>query len=110
MDESRPDLASALQTLAQVAGRLPQGPDFLPAALDALAGVVPYDLAAVLPLDRGRLRVGCARGPLADERVRTHSIALASFPSVREALDSGLTRVMLEADHRDGDGDPYDGV
>ena len=110
MDESRPDLASALQTLAQVAGRLPQGPDFLPAALDALAGVVPYDLAAVLRLDRGRLRVVCARGPLADERVRAHSIALARFPSVREALDSGLTRVMLEADHREGDGDPYDGV
>ncbi len=110
MDTAHPDLASALQTLAQVAGRLPQGPDFLPSALDALAGVVAYDLAAVLRLDRGRLRVVCARGPLADERVKTHSIALASFPSVREALDSGHTRVMLETDHREGDGDPYDGV
>ncbi|HEX9011424.1 MAG TPA: sigma 54-interacting transcriptional regulator [Holophagaceae bacterium] len=110
MENPSPELLSALKTLAHVAGRLPQGPEFLPTALDAMAGVVPYDLAAVLRLDRGRLRVVCARGPLADERVKAHSIALASFPSVREALDSGLTRVMLEADHREGDGDPYDGV
>jgi transcriptional regulator with GAF, ATPase, and Fis domain len=110
METTHPDLASALRNLAHVAGRLPQGPDFLPTALDALAGVVPYDLAAVLRLDRGRLRVVCARGPLAGDRVQTHSIALARFPSVREALDSGVTRVMLEADHRGGDGDPYDGV
>ncbi len=109
-DRSLPDLPSALRNLAHLAGRLPQGPEFLPAALDALAGVVPYDLAAVMKLDRGHLRVVCARGPLADDRVRTHSIALARFPSVREALERGLPRVMLEADHRDGDGDPYDGV
>ncbi|MDP1830427.1 MAG: sigma 54-interacting transcriptional regulator [Geothrix sp.] len=110
METSPLDLAVTLQTLAQVAGRLPQGPDFLPAALDALAGVISYDLAAVLRLEQGRLRVVCARGPLADARVRAHSIALAAFPSVQEALDSGLTRVMLEADHRAGEGDPYDGV
>jgi transcriptional regulator with GAF, ATPase, and Fis domain len=105
-----PDLASALHHLAQVAGRLPQGADVLPAALDALAEVVPYDLAAVLKLEGDRLCVVCARGRLASERVKAHSISLARFPGVREALDSGRTRVMLEEDHRSGEGDPYDGV
>jgi transcriptional regulator with GAF, ATPase, and Fis domain len=104
------DLASALDHLAQIANRLPQSADILPAALDALAEVVPYDLAAVLRLEGDRLSVVCARGRFASERVRAHSISLTRFPTLREALESGRTRVMLEADHRSGDGDPYDGV
>jgi transcriptional regulator with GAF, ATPase, and Fis domain len=105
-----PDLASALRHLAQAAGSLPRPGHFLPAALDALAEIVPYDLAAVLRLEGDRLRVVCARGPLAGDRVHNHSLELARFPSIREALRSGSARVMDEADHAHGDGDPYDGV
>ncbi|BDU74464.1 sigma-54-dependent Fis family transcriptional regulator [Mesoterricola silvestris] len=104
------DLARALKELALVAGRLPQGEAFLPAALDALAGIVPYDLAAVLRLEKGRLRVVCARGPLAGDPVRTHTLDLDRFPSIAEALRTGRTRVMDAHDHAEGDGDPYDGV
>ena len=104
------DLSRALKELALAAGRLPQGARFLPAALDALAGIVPYDLAAVLRLEQDHLRVVCARGPLADLPVRHHSLALARFPSIGEALRTGLTRVMTERDHAQGDGDPYDGL
>jgi len=105
-----PDLAQALKELALVAGRLPQGASFLPAALDALAGIVPYDLAAVLRLDKGQLKVVCARGPLAGTPVRAHALDLERFPTIGEAMRTGRTRVMTEHDHADGDGDPYDGV
>jgi transcriptional regulator with GAF, ATPase, and Fis domain len=104
------DLAQALKQLALVAGRLPQGEAFLPAALDALAAIVPYDLAAILRLEDNRLRVVCARGPLAGARVREHSLSLAAFPSIDQALRSGRTRVMSRQDHAEGDGDPYDGI
>ncbi len=104
------DLAQALKELALVAGRLPQGESFLPAALDALAGIVPFDLAAVLRLEKGRLRVVCARGPLAGDPVRGHTLDLARFPSIGEAMRTGRTRVMDAHDHAEGDGDPYDGV
>jgi len=107
---SSPDLAQALKELALVAGRLPQGAAFLPAALDALAAIVPYDLAAVLRLEQGHLRVVCARGPLANGAVGSHSLDLERFPTIDEAMRSGLTRVMTEHDHSEGDGDPYDGV
>ena len=86
METIPPDLAQALKQLALAAGRLPQGEAFLPAALDALAGIVPYDLAAVLRLEEDGLRVVCARGPLAGARVRAHRVALADFPSIGEAL------------------------
>ena len=104
------DLAHALKELALAAGALPQGASFLPAALDALAGIVPYDLAAVLRLEKDHLKVVCARGPLAGLPVRNHTVALARFPSIGEAMRTGLTRVMSEHDHAHGDGDPYDGV
>ena len=110
MDTAAPDLAQALTQLARVAGRLPQGETFLPAALDALAAIVPYDLAVVLRLEGEHLKVVCARGPLAGDRVRAHQLALDRFPSIREALRTGNTRIMVEADHARGDGDPYDGI
>lgn len=110
MPTAPPDLTQALKQLALVAGRLPQGADFLPTALDALAGIVPYDLAVALRLEGDQLKVACARGPLAGDRVRAHQLALDRFPGIREALRTGSTRVMLEADHAKGDGDPYDGI
>ena len=110
MPTTTPDLAQALKELALAAGRLPQGARFLPAALDALAGIVPYDLAAVLRLEEDHLRVVCARGRLAKAPVLAHVLDLARFPSIGEAMRSGHTRVMTERDHASGDGDPYDGV
>ena len=110
MPLSSPDLAQALKELALAAGRLPQGASFLPAALDALAGILPYDLAAVLRLEQDHLRVVCARGPLAGGPVLAHVLDLARFPTIGEAMRTGHTRVMTELDHATGDGDPYDGV
>ncbi len=92
-----------------MAGHVGQVDDLLERALDYLSGVVPYDLAAVLELKDGQLRVRAARGRLADHRVRAHQLELAQVPAIREALATGKTQVLVDHDH-EHDGDPYDGV
>ena len=102
-----------LRNVALLAGRAADVDHTLGTALDALADVIPYDLAAVLELRGDILLVRCARGPLADERVRTHTIRLSTAPELAAALASGRPRVFTEEDHdraRGGDGDPFDGV
>jgi transcriptional regulator with GAF, ATPase, and Fis domain len=78
--------------------------------LEWLSRVAPYDLATVFDLVGERLVVRAARGPLADQRVREMSLDLARFPSIREAIASRRARAFTEHDHREGDGDPFDGV
>jgi transcriptional regulator with GAF, ATPase, and Fis domain len=105
------DLTKDLADLTELAGRPGRRlEDLLIRALDSLKALVPYDMAAVLELENGRLKVLSARGRLANDKVRAHSIALEDFPSVRLALETREARVLLEHDHADGEGDPYDGV
>jgi transcriptional regulator with GAF, ATPase, and Fis domain len=102
-----------LRNVAVLAGRAVDVDHTLGTALDALADVIPYDLAAVLELRDEILIVRCARGPLADEQVRNHRLALSAAPELAAAIASGRPRVFTEEDHdrtRGGDGDPYDGV
>jgi transcriptional regulator with GAF, ATPase, and Fis domain len=85
--------------------------DLLRRGLDWLERVVPYDLATILTIEDGaELVVRCARGRLANERVRGHKLALAAFPTVCEALETRRARAFTEDDHAHGDGDPFDGV
>lgn len=107
-----PDLAD-LKSVALLAGRAEDIEHTLGAALEALAEVIEYDLAAVLALDGEVLRVRCARGRLNSAQVREHHIDLNKAPALRAALQSGRPRIFLEADHdhaTGGDGDPYHGV
>lgn len=102
-----------LRDVALLAGRAADVDHTLGTALEALADVIPYDLAAVLELRDGFLRVRCARGPLADGKVRAHAINLNEAPALAAAIASGKPRVFIEADHDQhlgGDGDPYHGV
>jgi transcriptional regulator with GAF, ATPase, and Fis domain len=104
------DLTEDLREIARLAVQ-PGGVDeLLGRALEYLEPVIPYDLAAVLELRDDHLRVRCARGKLANDRVRAHEISLAAFPSVRSAIETRSARVLLERDHAEGEGDPYDGV
>jgi transcriptional regulator with GAF, ATPase, and Fis domain len=107
------DLASDLRDVALLATR-PERLDLtLATALDALAEVVPYDLAAVLELSGQRLVVRCARGRLANERVASHELDLTAAPELRAAIASGRPRAFTEAEHdraHGGEGDPYHGV
>jgi transcriptional regulator with GAF, ATPase, and Fis domain len=102
-----------LRDVALLAGRAADVDHTLGTALEALADVIPYDLAAVLELRDGFLRVRCARGALADDKVRAHAINLAEAPALAAAIASGKPRVFVEADHDQhlgGDGDPYHGI
>lgn len=104
------DYSQDLKELAALASDPAALDAMLERALDALQGVVPYDLASVLALDGDQLRVRAARGPLADGRVRRHSVSLARFPTVRRALELRRPIALLENDHASDEGDPYDGV
>ncbi len=84
--------------------------ELLRRGLDWLGRLAPYDVATLFLLEGGELVARAARGPLADERVRHHRLALARFPSIREALDLRRARILEERDHAHGEGDPFDGV
>lgn len=103
------DLTRDLHELARLAGEPRRVDQLLERALDTLRDVIPYDLAAVLELDGETLQVRCARGPLADERVRRHRIELGRFPDLRRALETRRARTLDEADHGYG-ADPYHGL
>ncbi len=104
------DLTRDLRELVDLAADTSTLDDVLRRGLDALARIVSYDLGVVFVLDGGRLTSRVARGALADARVKDHTLDLAKFPSIREALDSRRARAFLETDHAHGEGDPFDGV
>jgi len=104
------DATRDLHELARLAAEPENLPQVLARALDSLERLVPHDLAAVMGLEEGRLKVLAARGPLADERVWRHSISLQDFPSIRRALEHRRPVVLDEHTHADGEGDPYDGI
>lgn len=103
-------VARDLDDLARLAARPAAVDDVLSRALDALADLVPYDLASVLELDGDTLRVRKARGPLARADVRAHHVALDAFPTVRRALETRRAVALTAHDHAGDEGDPYDGV
>jgi transcriptional regulator with GAF, ATPase, and Fis domain len=113
MPTDSPDFAADLRDVATLATR-PERLDLtLAAALDALAEVVPYDLAVVLELVGQRLQVRCARGPLANAKVSAHELDLTRAPELKAAIASGKPRAFTEAEHdraHGGEGDPYHGV
>ena len=113
MPSTPADLAADLRDVAVLAAQPGNLDATLGAALEAVAEVVPYDLAVVLELDGHRLRVRCARGPLATACVAGHEIDLTRAPQLHAALRSGRPRAFTEHDHdrtRGGEGDPYHGV
>ena len=109
---SPPELATAiaadLRSMVDLAGDAAVD-DLLRRGLDWVARLAPYDLATIFTLQDQALVVRAARGSLAG-KVREHSLDLADFPTLREALETRRARAFTEDDHRHGDGDPFDGV
>ena len=103
-----PSSAADLRSLVDLAGDAALD-DLLRRGLDWVARLAPYDLATIFTLHDQALVVRAARGRLAG-KVREHSLELADFPSLREALETRRARAFTEDDHRHGDGDPFDGV
>ena len=109
---SPPDLPTALaadlRSRVDLAGDAALD-DLLRRGLDWVGRLAPYDLATIFTVHDQALVVRAARGRLAGE-VRGHSLDLADFPTLREALETRRARAFTEDDHRHGDGDPFDGV
>jgi transcriptional regulator with GAF, ATPase, and Fis domain len=104
------DLTKDLKELVGIATGEQAERDLLRRGLDWLGRVAPYDLATVFILEGEHLRVRAARGPIADERVAHHTLALEDFPTIRESIEARRARVFTESDHEHGDGDPFDDV
>jgi transcriptional regulator with GAF, ATPase, and Fis domain len=104
------DLTRDLQDLVGLAAREDGVEDLLRRGLDWLQRVAPYDLATIFVLEGAKLVARAARGRLASDEVRRHEVALADFPTLREALETRRARAFTEDDHEHGDGDPFDGV
>jgi transcriptional regulator with GAF, ATPase, and Fis domain len=104
------DYAADLAGLAQLASRPQALGDVLRSALASLREVVPYDLAVVYELRGEVLQARAAEGPLADARVRAHTLPLAKFPSIARALEQRRPIALTEEQHAGEEGDPYDHV
>ena len=110
MAEPALDLTHDVKELVRMAAEGDGVDELLRRGLDWLTRIAPYDLATVFVLEGSKLVARAARGPLADARIKDHSLALADFPTIREALETRRARAFTEADHAHGDGDPFDGV
>ena len=104
------DATRDLKALTELAGRPESIADVLERALESLGQLVPHDLAVVLGMEEQSLRVLAARGPLADDAVRRHTLRLAEHPTLRRALEERRAQVLTEGHHAGGEGDRYDGV
>jgi transcriptional regulator with GAF, ATPase, and Fis domain len=106
------DLTRDLEAATQLSVSVDQIDELLGEAIDTLGRLVPFDLATIMELDGNALRIRVARGPLASPRVKAHRLPLARFPGVAALLqdERAAARAFTEADHREGDGDAFDGV
>jgi transcriptional regulator with GAF, ATPase, and Fis domain len=104
------DLTHDLTAASRLGTTVERVDELLGESLQALGGLVPFDLATIMELSGEELRVRVARGPLAGRPVERHRLSLERFPAIRGLLESGNARAFTEEDHRDGDGDAFDGV
>ena len=104
------DLTKDLRELVSFATHEQSERELLRRGLDWLARVAPYDLATIFSLEDERLAVRIARGPMADDRLKEHTLSLQDFPTIRESIEARRARIFTEHDHAQGDGDPFDDV
>ena len=104
------DLTKELGQLGELIGRSPDLDDFLSAGLTWLGEMAPYDLATVWEVSGEQLKVRTAAGRLTSRKVLEHVVDLRTHKDLRRVLAGRIARVNSEHDHRDGDGDLFDGV
>lgn len=110
MKEAVLNLAADIRELSALTARYDDPESLLRRGLEWLSRIAPYDLATVFLMDdEDHLQVKVARGALA-QAVQHHRLSLKDYPTIRQALHERRARAFTEHDHRDGDGDPFDGV
>ncbi|MFN3196928.1 MAG: sigma 54-interacting transcriptional regulator [Bradymonadia bacterium] len=110
MSSALHESATELTALARLAGNRDHLDELFRRGLDWLCRIARYDLATIFMLEGERLTVKAARGKLALDQVKDHTLDLSAFPTLAEALETRRARAFTEGDHRHGDGDPFDGV
>lgn len=103
-------LSAELRDLARTSANGDSVDALLRRGLDALARVVPYDLATFFELRGDELVLRAARGAKASSVPPGYTLPLADFPSIQAALETRRARAFTEIDHTEGDGDPFDGL
>jgi transcriptional regulator with GAF, ATPase, and Fis domain len=103
-------LSADLRDLARTSAAGDSVDALLRRGLDALARVVPYDLATFFELRGEDLVLRAARGAKASAVPAGYTLPLTEFPSIQEALETRRARAFTEIDHVEGDGDPFDGL
>ncbi len=104
------DLTRDLQAAASRGASVEQVDELIGRAVEALGRLIPYDLVTVMELRGDVLRVRVSRGALSSPAVDQHRLHLDEFPGIRVLLSDDRSRAFTERDHRDGDGDAFDGV
>lgn len=102
------DLTRDVTAAASMGASADQVDQLLGESLDTLGRLVPFDLATIMELQEGTLRVRVARGALAGPAVEQHRLDLHAFPAIGELLERGKARAFSERDHLHGDA--FDGV
>ncbi len=102
-------ITAELSELAQLAGNPAEVDELLRRALDALQVSIAYDLAAVLELEEGALKVRCARGPLVNDQVLALKRPVPPSSVIAEALNKQEALVVQAHDHEAGE-DPFQEV
>src|SRR5687768_7771983 len=91
------DLAQDLREHVRLSATNEAVQELLRRGLDWLGRIAPYDLATIFLLRDSKLVVQAARGKMADERVKGHSLLLTDFPTIKEALETRRARAFTEA-------------
>ena len=107
MEDLTHDLKHMMALAADEPGDLKPLLDF---GLEWMHRLGTFDLVAIFLLEGEDLVVKAAKGSLAQASVFRHSVPLDRFPSIRESLKAGGTRIFHEHDHSDGEGDLFDDV
>ncbi|HSR43214.1 MAG TPA: sigma 54-interacting transcriptional regulator [Longimicrobiales bacterium] len=87
-------LASDLREVAALAARPGETDELLDRALDAMASLLPYDLAAFLELRGSVLSMRRARGALAGDELERHTLSLGEQPMLQRLLDERRVRIV----------------
>jgi transcriptional regulator with GAF, ATPase, and Fis domain len=104
------DLTRDIAAASQMGATAEQVNELLGESLETLGKLIPFDLATIMELAEEELTVRVSRGALSGPKVDKHKLRLADFPAIRELLKNEQARAFTDDDHRDGDGDAFDGV
>ena len=108
LPEAKLDLTRDVKALIELAATDETLDQLLRRALDWLARIARYEVATIFLLENATLVARVSRGPLVNEKLKSHTLPLSQFPMLREAIETRRAKAFTEQDHQHGDA--MDGV